>query len=159
VFLVSRTSTKPGATGGRRGGGSAIMAELTPTPTLPAAGMCNVAALQLRYRLPGSNTIETQSAEIGYDVGALAGDAGAYYSSRDIEKNTIILSLFTALRDATARAQTDPRGARDLLVAFQPHIKARIAGWADDDLIDDIVILQQYIDVLGTAGGIGPVGP
>jgi len=159
VFLVSRTSTKPGASGGRRGGGSAIMAELTPTPTLPAAGLCNVAALELRYRLPGSNTIETQSAEIGYDVGAVAGDAGAYYSSRDIEKNTIILSLFTALRDATARAQTDPRGARDLLVAFQPQIKARIAGWADDDLIDDIVILQQYIDVLGTAGGIGPVGP
>ncbi|HET6280709.1 MAG TPA: VWA domain-containing protein [Polyangia bacterium] len=160
VFLVSRTSTKPGANGGRRGGGSAIMAELAPTPTLPAAGLCNVAALQLSYRLPGSSTIETQTADIGYDVGTVAGgDTAAYYSSRDIEKNTIILALFTALRDATARAQNDPRGARDLLVTFQPKFKARIAGWADDDLIDDIVILQQYIDVLGNIRGVGPVGP
>lgn len=159
VFLVSRTSTKPGENGGRRGGGSAIMAELTPTATLPAAGTTDVAALQLTYRLPGSTTTETQTAEIGYDAGPLAGENAAYYSTRDVEKNTIILGLFTALRDATARAQTDPRGARDLLVAFQPRFKERIAGWADDDLIDDIVILQQYIDVLGTVRGVGPVGP
>ena len=32
--------------------------------------------------------------------------------------------------------------------------QARIAGWADDDLIDDIVILQQYIDVLGQNAGL-----
>jgi Ca-activated chloride channel family protein len=160
VFLVSRTSTMPDATGGRRGGGSAIMAELGPgTAEIPSTGIANVAKLHLSYRLPGSSTIETQDADVGYDVGDVAAQPDGFYSSRDVEKNTIILGLFIALRDATARAQTDPRGARDALVAFQPKVKARIAGWADADLIDDIVILQQYVDVLGTAAGLGPVGP
>jgi Ca-activated chloride channel homolog len=160
VFLVSRTSTMPDATGGRRGGGSAIMAELGPgSVAIPSIGVAEVAKLHLSYRLPGSTTIETQDADVAYDVGDVAAAPDGFYSSRDVEKNTIILGLFIALRDATARAQTDPRGARDALVAFQPKFKARIAGWADADLIDDIVILQQYIDVLGTAAGLGPVGP
>ncbi len=146
VFLVSRTCSKPDVTGGRRGGGSAIMAELSPTPAHPTAGHCDVATLHLRYRQPGSLVVETQDAPIGYDVGAEGTDG--FFSTHDVEKNTIILGLYIALRDATARALTDPHGARDLLTAFQPKFKARIAGWADDDLIDDIVILQQYIDVL-----------
>ena len=154
VFLVSRTSSAPDATGGRRGGGSAIMAELGPDATqIPATGMCDVAQLHLKYRLPGSTTIETQDATISYDVGNVAlvttGDAATgYYSSRDVEKNTIILGLFVALRDATALAQTSPAGALTALKAFQPKFKARIAGWADEDLIDDVAIVQQYVDVL-----------
>jgi Ca-activated chloride channel family protein len=154
VFLVSRTSSMPDATGGRRGGGSAIMAELGPDATqIPAAGACDVARLHLEYRLPGSTTIETQDATISYDVGNVGlvttGDAAAgYYSSRDVEKNTIILGVFVALRDATALAQTNPAGALTALTAFQPKFKVRIAGWADADLIDDVAIVQQYVDVL-----------
>jgi Ca-activated chloride channel family protein len=157
VFLVSRTSSAPGASGGRRGGGSAIIAELSTTPLRPVAGACDVATLRLSYRQPGSTTIETQEATIAYTVGDQTDDSG-FYSTRDVEKNTIILGLFIALRDATARAQVDPRGARELLATFQPKFKARIAGWADDDLIDDIVILQQYLDVLATRVGINQPG-
>lgn len=157
VFLVSRTSTRPDVTGGRRGGGSAIIAELGATAAHPTAGRCDVATLHLQYRLPGSATVETQEATVAYQVDDVT--AEGFYSSRDVEKNTLILGLFVALRDATAVAPTNPRAARDLLVAFQPRWKARIAGWADDDLIDDILILQQYIDVLGTLAGVGPIGP
>ena len=154
VFLVSRTSSMTDATGGRRGGGSAIIAELGPDATqIPADGTCDVAQLHLEYRLPGSTTIETQDATVSYDVGNVGlvttGDAAlGYYSSRDVEKNTIILGLFVALRDATALAQTNPSGALAALTAFQPKFKARIAGWADEDLIDDVAIVQQYVDVL-----------
>lgn len=147
VFLTSRTSAMPDDTGGRRGGGSAIMAELSPTAAHPIAGLCDVATLHLRYRQPGSLVVQEQDAPISYTIGD--GTADGFFSSHDVEKNTIILGLFIALRDATARAQTDPHGARDLLAAFQPKFKARIAGWADADLIDDIVILQQYLDLLG----------
>jgi Ca-activated chloride channel homolog len=154
VFLVSRTSSMPDATGGRRGGGSAIIAELGPDATqIPADGTCDVAQLHLEYRLPGSTTIETQDATVSYDVGSVGlvttGDAAlGYYSSHDVEKNTIILGLFVALRDATELAQTNPAGALAALTAFQPKFKARIAGWADEDLIDDVAIVQQYVDVL-----------
>jgi Ca-activated chloride channel family protein len=154
VFLVSRTSSMPDATGGRRGGGSAIMAELGPDATeIPSTGTCDVAQLHLKYRLPGSQTIETQDATVSYDVGNVAtvttGDAATgYYSSKDVEKNTIILGLFVELRDTTTLAQTNPAAALAKLTAFQPKFTARIAGWADADLIDDVSIVQQYVDVL-----------
>jgi Ca-activated chloride channel family protein len=151
AFLVSRTSPDPDPTGGRRGGGSAIIAELAPTVAHPDTGSCDVAKLSLSYRLPGSTTVETEETTVTYDTGAVA--ASGYYSSTDIEKNTIILGLFIALRDATAKAQTDPAGARDLLVAYQPKLQARIAGWADQDLLDDLTIVQEYIDVLKAKSG------
>ena len=148
AFLASRTTPDPDPTGGRRGGGSAIIAELAPTAAHPATGACDVAKLTLQYRLPGSTTIETQETTI-----ATAGDAvptSGYYSDREVQKNTIILGLFIALRDTTVKAQTDPAAARAMLVAFQPKLQARIAGWADQDLLDDLTIVQEYIDVLGT---------
>jgi Ca-activated chloride channel family protein len=154
VFLVSRTSSMPDATGGRRGGGSAIIAELGPGPSqLPTDGTVDVGQLHLKYRLPGSTTIETQDATVSYDAANVAlvttGDAATgYYSSTDVEKNTIILGLFIELRDTTALAQTSPGAALAKLTAFQPKFKARIAGWADQDLIDDVAIVQQYVDVL-----------
>lgn len=146
AFLVSRTSAAPDATGGRRGGGAAIIAELTPTPEHPLSGPCDVATLHLRYRLPGTATIEDQDVPVSYDIDAVP--AGGYYSSRDIEKNTIILGLFIAFRDATALAQTNPASAGTLLSTYQPKLVASLAGWADQDLLDDLGILQEYIDVL-----------
>jgi Ca-activated chloride channel homolog len=147
AFLVSRTRPDPDpTTGGRRGGGAAIIADLSPTDAVPHTGPCDVAKLALSYRLPGSPTFETEETTISYDTGAIS-DAG-YDSSADIQKNTIILGLFVALRDVTAKAQTDAAAAHDLLVAYQPKLQARIAGWADQDLLDDLTIVQQYIDVL-----------
>jgi hypothetical protein len=58
------------------------------------------------------------------------------------------LSAAFELRDTTTLAQTNPAGAYAALTAFQPKFKARIAGWADEDLIDDVAIVQQYVDVL-----------
>jgi hypothetical protein len=74
-----------------------------------------------------------------------------FYSSRDIEKNTILLGLFIAFRDATAAAQTNPAAALALLTTYRPKLLASLAGWADQDLLDDLGILQQYLDVLATA--------
>ena len=154
AFLVSRTSPDPDPTGGRRGGGSAIIAELTPTAAHPETGSCDVAKLTLSYREPGSTTIESEETTVAYDTGAVG--ASGYYSSADVEKNTIILGLYIALRDATVKAQTDPASARALLLAYQPKLQARLAGWADQDLLDDFSIVQQYIDVLGAATTVSP---
>jgi Ca-activated chloride channel family protein len=149
AFLVSRTSAAPDMNGGRRGGGAALVAELTPTPSRPSAGHCDVATLELSYRLPGTSTVLTQDAAIGYDVGAASGSG--YFSGPEIEKNTIILGLFVAFRDATAKAQTSPAAARALLVDYQPRVTAALAASSDPtdpDLLDDLTILQKYIDVL-----------
>jgi Ca-activated chloride channel family protein len=146
VFLVSRTSSAPGPSGGRRGGGSAIIAELKALGTMD--GLHDVAKLNLKYRLPGTTTIETQELSVQHTGLPGVAPAGNYYSDKSIEKNEIILSFFVAFRDATAAAQTDKAAALAILTAFQTKVTARLEGWADEDLADDLKILQQYIDVL-----------
>lgn len=153
VFLVSRTSAKPGPDGGRRGGGSAIMAELgQAVGTTPAPGP--VGKLSLKYRLPGQRDFEVQETQVTYaPPSAGTPEVPDFYSDKSIEKNTIILNFFFAFRDAATYAQTDPRRALDLLTAFQSRVTPRLAEWTDEDLQDDLKILQRFIEVLRTAGG------
>lgn len=151
VFLVSRKSSDPGPSGGRRGGGSAIIADLGKSIMAPA-GVTDVAQLDLRYRMPGSTTFETQSVTVQFDDTSVPD--GGYYANKSVEKNTIILNLFVAFRDAVTLAQKSPAMAYDYLVAFQPKITARIEGlWTDEDLKDDLRILGQFIGILKKAAG------
>ncbi|MGZ3473204.1 MAG: vWA domain-containing protein [Polyangiales bacterium] len=146
VFLVSRTSSAPDPSGGRRGGGSAIIAELKGIGAMD--GLHDVAKLNLKYRLPGTTTYESQELSVQHSGTPGKAPDGGYYSDPSIEKNEIILSIFIAFRDATAAAQTDKSKALAILEPFQTKIVARLAGWTDEDLADDLKILQQYIDVL-----------
>lgn len=150
VFLVSRTSTAPGPSGGRRGGGSAIIAELLPNGKFPLAKH-DVAKLAIKYRTPGSTTFETQEITVNHEGVPGVAQEGGYFTNKGMEKNTLILGFFVAFRDATKLAQTDKAGARKLLEGFQTKMTARLAGWTDEDLVDDLKILQRYIDVLKTA--------
>jgi Ca-activated chloride channel family protein len=152
VFLVSRTSTMPGPNGGRRGGGSAIMAELAQALGTPA-GPQPVGKLSLKYRIPGHTEVETQEAEVTYmNPAGPAPEVPDFYSDKAIEKNTLILNFFFAFRDATTYAPTDPTRALKLLTTFQTQIQARLVEWTDEDLQDDLKLLQRFIDVLKGAG-------
>jgi Ca-activated chloride channel family protein len=150
VFLVSRTSTMPGPEGGRRGGGSAIMAELAHALGAAAPGPEPVGKLTLKYRIPGHTEFETQETQVTY-VGPTTGPAPEvpdFYSDKAVEKNTLILNFFFAFRDATSYAPTDSKRALDLLTGFQSRIQPRLADWTDEDLQDDLKLLQRFIDVL-----------
>jgi Ca-activated chloride channel family protein len=152
VFLVSRTSTAPGPNGGRRGGGSAIMAELAHALGAAGPGPEPVGKLTLKYRIPGQTTFETQETQVTY-VGPSSGPAPEvpdFYSDKAVEKNTLILNFFFAFRDATSYAPTDRKRALDLLTGFQSRIRPRLTEWTDEDLQDDLQLLQRFIDVLKT---------
>lgn len=151
VFLVSRTSTDPGdpsTGGGRRGGGSAIIAELKPNGIEALAGH-EVARAKLRYRLPGSQIFSSQEVPVTYgDRPGVCGEAGSF-SHIEIQKNTWILGFYIAFRDATAMAARGDRlGARRLLETFQARVEPRLEGVTDEDLQDDLVILAKYIALL-----------
>ena len=153
VFLVSRTSTMPGPNGGRRGGGSAIMAELAHALGAPAATPEPVGKLTLKYRIPGHTEFETQETQVTYmNPAGPAPEVPDFYSDKAMEKNTLILNFFFAFRDATTYAPTDPRRALDGLTAFQSRIQPRLVEWTDEDLQDDLKLLQRFIDVLKGAG-------
>jgi Ca-activated chloride channel homolog len=147
VFLVSRTSTDPGESGGRRGGGSAIIAELTPIAD--AAPGHGVATAHLSYRLPGTQQTVTEDVPVTYgDHPGVCGEAG-FYSRQEIRKNTWILGFYVAFRDATARAVVGDRaGALAILTGFQRRIEARLEGVDDEDLQADLAVLAKYIYVL-----------
>jgi Ca-activated chloride channel family protein len=155
VFLVSRTSTMPGPNGGRRGGGSAIMAELAHALGAAAPGPEPVGKLTLKYRLPGQRDFETQETQVNY-VGPTstlpAPEVPDFYSDKAVEKNTLILNFFFAFRDAASFAPTEPKRALDLLTAFQSRVQPRLVEWSDEDLQDDLKVLQRFIDVLKGAG-------
>jgi Ca-activated chloride channel family protein len=155
VFLVSRTSTAPGPNGGRRGGGSAIIAELAHAIGAPAAGPEPVGKLTLKYRIPGQRDFQTDEAMVTYAPPATgpAPEVADFYSDKAVEKNTLILNFFFAFRDATTYAPTDPKRALDLLTAFQSRIQPRLSEWSDEDLKDDLKLLQRFIDVLKGTGG------
>ncbi len=149
VFLVSRTSSMPNlGSGGRRGGGAAIIAELSTAAAPATTGSYDVAALHLGYRLPGSSTRLTQDVTVSFDGVPGQAPAGGYFTDDAIAKNTLIMDFFIAFRDATALAQTDEAGALKLLTDFQPRITQALAGNTDSDLADDLAVLQEYIGVL-----------
>jgi Ca-activated chloride channel family protein len=161
VFLVSRTSSAPGPNGGRRGGGSAILAELVPSAgTAVPTGPQTLGKLTLKYRIPGQQGFETQEAMVGYappQPPAGGGEVPDFFSTDAVEKNTLILDFFLGLRQTTLRAQTDPRSALELLTAFQGRMTERMQGRTDEDLVDDLKIVGQYVGVLRKAtGATGP---
>jgi Ca-activated chloride channel family protein len=150
VYLVSRTSTDPGdpgTGGGRRGGGSAIIAELTPDPALDGPGH-RVATARLRYRLPGTTVFEEQAIDVTYgDVPGVCGEAG-FASHPEMDKNSLVMAFFVAFREATVLAQRDRAAAAALLERFQERIEHRIVDRDDEDLLDDLEILARFIQVL-----------
>jgi Ca-activated chloride channel homolog len=156
VFLVSRTMTAPGPNGGRRGGGSAIIAELGASGAdgTIASAPRPVGSVSLKYRIPGQRDFETQQVMVSYTPPPIpvgASEIPDYYSADAVEKNTLILDFFLAFRDATQKAQSDRPAALELLTAFQGRMTARLQGAKDEkdeDLVDDMKILAQYIAVL-----------
>jgi Ca-activated chloride channel family protein len=160
VFLVSRTSTAPGPNGGRRGGGSAILAELSPAfGSVAPSGEQSLGRLTLKYRIPGQQGFETQETLVSYlpqAPSAGSSEVPEYFSGEAIEKNTLILDFFLALKQTTDRAGSDPRGALTALVAFQGRMTQRLQGRTDEDLLDDLKIVGQYVQVLGKTTGVGP---
>jgi Ca-activated chloride channel homolog len=157
VFLVSRTMTAPGPNGGRRGGGSAIIAELGatgPDGSIAPAMPRDVGKLTLKYRIPGQRDFETQEATVNYTpppIPAGATEIPDYYSADAVEKNTLILNFFIALRDTTQKAQTNRPAALELLTSFQSRMMARLQGAKDqndEDLVDDMKIVARFIEVL-----------
>ncbi len=149
VYLASRTSDEPDPTGGRRGGGAALLAELRPIAAADPGH--RVATAHLRYRLPGASDFQTEEVVVTYgDRPGICGPRG-YVSHVPIFKNATILAFYNAFHEATVLAQSSPRGALELLTGFQRRVEAWLGDSFDEDLQDDLVILEQFINVLGRA--------
>jgi len=155
VFLVSRQSSAPDVTGGRRGGGAAILLDMLAA--VPGAtGASAVAEVSLSYRVPGEVIRRQQVAEVSY-AGAAGvvpnGNPNGYFSAPTIEKNTLMLAFYRAFRGAVDKAAAGDRaGALQLLNDFRPRAADRLIAFTDADLADDLHLVDRFITVLKAAG-------
>jgi Ca-activated chloride channel family protein len=138
--------------GGRRGGGGAIVAELSAEPGTPPDGD-RVGALTLRYRVPGTDEEVLQQAEIRSPLPPGQAPAEGLFTHEGAQKAFVTLELYTGFRRAAERAAVgDGGGALELLSALQSSVSTWLGAHPDPDIEDDLRYVTMFIDNLVAHG-------
>ena len=168
VSIAHRQSDED-AEHGRRGGGGAMMVELTPHrgwEGLDGIDISEVTTMRLTYTPADSPlSVERETVvEYPFDPGALQ-DGGFFSVGADeaagdaasVEKGFVMLNMFVGFRMATERAN---RGDLDSALVVLQDLETGVADWVgennDLDILDDHRILLQYINVLRDQGAARP---
>lgn len=145
VFLSSRTSQA--AEGGRRGGGSMIFIELTPTGANVDG---KVAELYLTYRLPGTTETITEHITLAYPFDPAETPAETYLSKPEMAERYAMYNLFLGLRIATNAY--DRSCAAAALEAARANAVTWNATREDPDIAADIELIDLYLANLAEHG-------
>ncbi len=141
VFVASRTSQGPDPeTGGRRGGGSTIFINLTPTQDNVDG---KVADIKLSYRLPGSTETVTETITLAYPADGTETPAETYLSRPEMAERYAMYNVFLGLRFAT-RAY-DRSCAAAALSATRANAMTWNATHEDPDIAGDIQLIDMYL--------------
>ena len=152
---------------GRRGGGGALMVELTPHRgwrDLNGIDISEVTSMRLFYT-PAGEVLGVESelmVEYPFEPGELQ-DGGFFSVDRDdmgtssVEKGFVMLNVFVGFRMAAERAA---RGDLDGALVVLDDLGAALTEWLgannDLDISDDHRILLQFKDVLRDNGAMRP---
>ncbi len=138
VFVSSRTSDAP--EGGRRGGGSMIFIQLSPTGNNIDG---KVADLELSYRLPGTTETITDRITLAYPNDPSETPAETYLSKPEMAERYAMYNLFLGLRFATN--QYDRACAAAALNVARSNAVAWNAAHEDPDIALDIELIDLYL--------------
>jgi Ca-activated chloride channel family protein len=144
VFLASRTTQQPGE--GRRGGGSMIFVHLEPT----ADATSKIADLELTFRMPGSQTLTTQTVTLDYAGDPLETPADPHLSGPEMAERYGMYNLFLGLRLATR--SYDPTCAAAALQSTQRNAIAWNERHPDPDVAADLMLIEHYLGNLRAHG-------
>jgi Ca-activated chloride channel family protein len=136
VFVASRTSQS--GEQGRRGGGSMIFVQLTPT----AGNTGRVADVTLSYRTPGSAVRISQTVALDYAADPEVTPEQPYLSAPEMAERYAMYNMYLGLRAATRSA--DPGCAMAALDATRAGATAWNRSHEDPDLAADLVLLDEY---------------
>jgi Ca-activated chloride channel homolog len=140
VFVASRTSNDPDPeTGGRRGGGSMLYVRLVPV----GDGNGAIASFTLRYRLPDSGEVITETVSLAYPHAPSETPASTYLSAPEMAKRYAMYNVFLGLRLATR--SYDAGCAAAALRATREGAVAWNAERADPDLDADVELIDLYL--------------
>jgi Ca-activated chloride channel family protein len=145
VFVASRVSQAP--EGGRRGGGSMIFIQLTPTGHNVDG---KVADLKLTYRLPGSTEQITENVTLAYPNDPEETPAETYLSAPEMAERYAMYNVFLGLRYAASSYNASCAAAG--LRATRSAAQTWNATHEDPDIAADIELMDMYIGNLVERG-------
>lgn len=153
LYMASRTTTGITPDTGRRGGGGAIVIELTPIPVkeLLDATPANhrVATATLSYRVPDTDEVVTQTVDLFNPNRPMLVDAEPYFDSPAVEKAFVTMNVYAALHSAVERASYGaPGAALSILKPFVNALDAWLSTHTDADIISDASITRKLIDII-----------
>lgn len=161
VFLAHRASHDDVTEdGGRRGGGSALLLELTPRAqadnTLSSA---TVAHLEFQFREPGTNRLVTETIDVDYPHNPWEVISSGFFENGVVTKSFVMFNILVALELAcdSFHLEDDPFSAIALLqrviAAAEDYEDSANDGEGDVDIQYDIELMEQFISVLVANGG------
>ena len=165
MFLAHRESHDDVTdSGGRRGGGSALLVELMPRVDAPGSiSEAQVAEVLVTFREPGTNRIVEQQTLVNYPHSPLFVADGGFFESPDlaiIHKSFVMLNIFVGFQMASDAFYS---GEGEAAVEMMERLLAAVEDYneeiADVDMEYDIELMEQFIDVMILNGAIPPAEP
>ena len=130
---------------GRRGGGGAILVELTPTGDDPT----EVGDINFLYEKPDGSSFVDQQVSVTSPLMPWETPANGYFEETSVEKGFIMLNLYVGFSMAAERASVgDDPAAIAILSALEENVGAWLAANPDDDIEDDLIYVRLFIENL-----------
>jgi Ca-activated chloride channel homolog len=135
---------------GRRGGGGAIIMELTPTGLDPAS----VGQLEFRYRVPKTGDLVEQQVAIASPLAPWETPTDGHFQSESTEKGFVMLNIYVGFEMAATRAAIgDYGGALTILRPLRDSVRDWVNSHDDADIADDLLYIELFITNLEAQGG------
>jgi Ca-activated chloride channel family protein len=147
VFVASRVSDQPGEYG-RRGAGGALFLTVRPDSGSVWQTRGPVADVTVRYRLPGSSEVVSQTITIASE----ASDGDLWLSRESMAEHYAMLSMYRGLREATRQAEWN----HDCALGALDRLDQKAATWnstmSDPDIEADRLLIAQFAGNLREQG-------
>ena len=168
VFLAHRVShADVTESGGRRGGGSALILELQPNTDHqdPNTMSAQIAEISVQFREPGTNRIVTDTVTIDYPNAPWILPSNGYFQGNDVgmvHKSFVMFGMYQAVAQACtafhAGRGSEALGMLHRAVAVAADFNDTANGGAGDrDVELDIELLNNLIQVMQRNGAREPV--
>ena len=166
VFVAHRISHDDVTpSGGRRGGGSALLIELDNCPddgTNP--DQAQVAVINLSYREPGTNALVTDSVEIIYPNPPWIMYTMGFFDNPIAQKSFLMLNIYLVFEKASMLYHTGEKGSalailRRVIAAAKDYNDSANGGSGDVDIRYDIEMMERMAEVIIQNGGQEPADP
>jgi Ca-activated chloride channel family protein len=134
---------------GRRGGGGAMILELTPTGEAPG----EVGRIDFEYQVPGTGEIVEQYTEITSPLGPWETPENGWFTNDTVEKGFVMLNIYVAFEMSATRASNgDDAGALSILQPLVLSVEAWLAANPDEDIEDDLFYAHRFIENIEARG-------